>query len=100
MEFGTFLLLQSHNAQSHKTVFDRGIEIAQQAKQMPVRFTDIERRLPYRENVEHTLGLAYLKKGSTSLALNHLRKAMADQPNRQFLQDDLQRALELTADTE
>jgi len=79
---------------------DRGIEIAQRAQEMPIRFTDIERRLPFRENADHTLGLAYLKKGATRKALNHLRKALADQPNRQFLQDDLQRALELTADAE
>jgi alkanesulfonate monooxygenase SsuD/methylene tetrahydromethanopterin reductase-like flavin-dependent oxidoreductase (luciferase family) len=34
MEFGTFLLLQSPNAQSHKTVFDRGIEIAKHADKL------------------------------------------------------------------
>lgn len=31
MEFGTFLLLQSPSAQDHKTVFDRGVEIARHA---------------------------------------------------------------------
>ena len=34
MDFGTFLLLQSPNAQSHKEVFDRGIEIAQHADRL------------------------------------------------------------------
>lgn len=31
MEFGTFLLLQSPSAQDHKTVFERGVEIARHA---------------------------------------------------------------------
>jgi tetratricopeptide (TPR) repeat protein len=79
---------------------DRGIAMAQRACSMPQRFTDLERRLPYRENAEHTLGLAYLKKGSNRQAVEHLRKAAAEQPNRQALQGHLQRALELSADTE
>ena len=34
MDFGTFLLLQSPSAQDHKTVFQRGIEIAQHADKL------------------------------------------------------------------
>ena len=34
MEFGTFLLLQSPKAQDHKTVFERGIEIAKHADKL------------------------------------------------------------------
>lgn len=34
MEFGTFLLMQSPGAQSHKAVFQRGIEIAQHADRL------------------------------------------------------------------
>jgi tetratricopeptide (TPR) repeat protein len=79
---------------------DRGIRVALDARQLPIPFTDIERKLPYRENAEHTLGLAYLKKGSTRQAVDHLRRAIAEQPNRASLQTDLQRALERTADTE
>ena len=34
MDFGTFLLLQSPSAQSHKTIYDRGVEIAKHADKL------------------------------------------------------------------
>jgi serine/threonine-protein kinase len=69
---------------------ERGIEVARQAQALPNRFLDVGKKLSHRACADHSLGLAYFKKGKSRDAEQHLKKAAALQPNRACIQDHLE----------
>lgn len=71
---------------------DRGIDVAKQAKALPNRFLDVGKKLSHRACADHSLGLAYLKKGKPKDAAQHLKKAAMQQPNRACIYDHLETA--------
>lgn len=75
---------------------DKGISLAQQALKAKPQFFDEDCKVfTYRPLPEHTIGLAFLKKGDSKQAIEYLKKASAILPERQSIKDDLRLAIEL-----
>ena len=72
---------------------ERGIAFAEKAlKAKPKNWQQTIESYSYVAIPEHTLGLAYLKKGAYEKAVQYLEQAAALVPERQAIQDDLQTA--------
>ncbi|MFQ5630470.1 MAG: tetratricopeptide repeat protein, partial [bacterium] len=74
---------------------ERGIAFAEKAlAAKPENWAHTAEVYSYYAIPEHTLGLAYLKKGEYEKATQYLEQAAEFAPERQAIQDDLQRARE------
>jgi tetratricopeptide (TPR) repeat protein len=71
---------------------DRGVEAARQALKIPADYEEPSETYPFTPVAEHSLGLAALKKGTTSEAVKLLEVAARLRPDRASIGEDLQRA--------
>jgi tetratricopeptide (TPR) repeat protein/tRNA A-37 threonylcarbamoyl transferase component Bud32 len=75
-----------------------GIETAKTALAIPRSVVfNIDKYLTLPAPAEHTLGLAYLKQGDPTKAVEYLEKAVAYQPKRESAKRDLERAREMAS---
>jgi tetratricopeptide (TPR) repeat protein len=71
---------------------ERGMQEARVALALPMSASEIGPKLPFWPLADHSVGLAYLKKGQPELAVPHLRRATELLPARMSARADLQRA--------
>jgi tetratricopeptide (TPR) repeat protein len=70
---------------------DGGIKMARKARAFPLGCYE-KLRLPFEPEPEHTLGLAYLKKGNREKAIEWLEKAQEKRPDRALIAEHLREA--------
>jgi tetratricopeptide (TPR) repeat protein len=73
---------------------ERGMELAQEALEMPADAWEPAGRLPFAAPFEHTIGLAALKLGRYDEAVEHLEHAAAAYPDRELIRTHLAEARE------